>query len=39
VAIAHTKLPDRAASDRQKQYWSERLTVLQNVLAARAEVR
>ena len=34
VAIAHTKLPDRASSDRQKQYWSERLTALQQILGA-----
>jgi hypothetical protein len=36
VAIAHTKLPDRASSERQKQYWSERLTALQQVLSGEA---
>jgi hypothetical protein len=29
----HTKLRDRAASDRAKQYWSERLAALNSVLA------
>lgn len=32
VAIAHTKLPDRAASERQKRYWSERMTALGELL-------
>jgi uncharacterized protein YndB with AHSA1/START domain len=33
VALAHTKLPDKATSERLKQYWAERLTALQQVLA------
>jgi hypothetical protein len=33
VAIAHTKLPDRASSERQKHYWSERLTALGEFLS------
>jgi hypothetical protein len=28
VAVAHTKLPDRAASDNAKKYWADRLDVL-----------
>ena len=36
VAVAHTKLPDRETADRLKQYWSERLDALGEVLAARA---
>ena len=32
VALAHTKLPDRASSDRLKQYWAERLDALGNIL-------
>ncbi len=35
VALAHTKLPDRETADRLKQYWSERLATLGEVLAAR----
>ncbi|HVF39167.1 MAG TPA: hypothetical protein VM939_04645 [Gemmatimonadaceae bacterium] len=33
VAIQHTKLPDRETSSRLKQYWSERLDALAEVLA------
>ena len=33
AALTHTKLPDRAALDRAKQYWSERFDVLARVLA------
>ena len=33
VALAHTKLPDRATADRLKQYWSDRLDALGEVLA------
>ena len=32
VALVHTKLPDRAAVTRMKQYWLERLAVLGEVL-------
>src|SRR5687767_14183717 len=32
VSLAHMKLPDRAASDRFKKYWSERLDALGDVL-------
>ncbi len=32
VALAHTKLPDRETADRLKQYWSERLDALGEVL-------
>jgi hypothetical protein len=35
VALAHTKLPDRAAADRLKQYWSDRLDALGDVLSER----
>jgi hypothetical protein len=35
VALAHTKLPDRATADRLKTYWSERLDALGVVLANR----
>jgi hypothetical protein len=35
VAVAHTKLPDRATADRLKAYWSERLDTLGAVLAER----
>jgi hypothetical protein len=34
VAVTHTKLPDRATVDRLKQYWTERLDSLGEVLAA-----
>ncbi len=33
VALAHTKLPDKVTSERLKQYWAERLSALQQVLA------
>lgn len=33
VALAHTKLPDRGAADRLKQYWSDRLDALGEVLS------
>ena len=33
VALAHQKLPDRAAVDRMKQYWTGRLDALKEVLA------
>ena len=33
VALAHTKLPDRATADRLKQYWSDRLDALGEVLS------
>jgi hypothetical protein len=33
VALAHEKLPDRAAQARVKQYWAERLEALEQVLA------
>jgi hypothetical protein len=33
VALAHTKLPDKATVDRLKQYWSERLDALGEVLS------
>ena len=33
VALAHTKLPDKATVDRLKQFWSERLDALGEVLA------
>jgi hypothetical protein len=35
VAVQHTKLPDRDAANRLKQYWSERLDALGEVLAER----
>ncbi len=35
VAVTHQKLPDRAASDRFKQYWSKQLAVLGEALARR----
>ncbi len=34
VALAHMKLPDRATADRLKQYWSDRLDALGDVLSA-----
>jgi hypothetical protein len=37
VALTHTKLPDRAAADRLKEYWSDRLDALGEVLSARAQ--
>jgi len=33
VAVAHTKLPDRTASDNAKKYWSDRLDVLGSLFA------
>ncbi len=33
VALQHGKLPDRAAATRVKQYWSERLGALEDMLA------
>ncbi len=33
VALAHTKLPDRETAERLKQYWSERLDALGELLA------
>ena len=35
VALAHTKLPDRETANQRKQYWSERLDALGDVLADR----
>jgi hypothetical protein len=32
VALAHGKLPDQAAATQAKQYWTERLKALENVL-------
>jgi hypothetical protein len=32
VALTHPKLPDKATADRLKQYWSERLDALGEVL-------
>ena len=34
VAVAHTKLPDRAALDRAKQAWTDRLDALASMLAS-----
>lgn len=39
VALAHTKLPDRATADRLKKYWSERLDALADVLAGAQRAR
>lgn len=33
VAVQHSKLPDRKTADRLKQYWSDRLDALRQVLA------
>ena len=33
VALAHTKLPDRGAAERLKEYWTERLDALGEVLS------
>jgi hypothetical protein len=33
VALAHTKLPDRETAERLKQYWSERLDALGDLLS------
>jgi hypothetical protein len=35
VAVAHDKLPDRETANRIRQYWSERLDALRDVLAER----
>jgi hypothetical protein len=35
VALAHTKLPDRAAADRFKEYWAAQLDALGEVLSGR----
>jgi hypothetical protein len=35
VALAHTKLPDRETANRLKEYWSERLDALGEVLSGR----
>jgi uncharacterized protein YndB with AHSA1/START domain len=35
VALAHGKLPDKAAATRMKQYWGERLGALEEVLTPR----
>ena len=35
VAVQHLKLPDRAASERSKRFWGERLDALGELLAAR----
>ncbi|MEP6905160.1 MAG: hypothetical protein ABI875_03705, partial [Gemmatimonadales bacterium] len=34
VAVQHAKLPDRETADRLKQYWSERLDALSEVLTS-----
>ncbi|MGH8622719.1 MAG: hypothetical protein ACRET3_11315, partial [Burkholderiales bacterium] len=33
IGVQHSKLPDKAAAARVKQYWTERLTALEQVLA------
>ena len=35
VALAHTKLPDKATANRLKEYWGERLDALGEVLAGK----
>jgi uncharacterized protein YndB with AHSA1/START domain len=35
VAVQHGKLPDRDSAARMKQYWADRLSVLEDVLATR----
>jgi hypothetical protein len=37
VAVQHAKLPDRATADRLKQYWSDRLDALGEVLSSSNE--
>lgn len=37
VAVQHTKLPDRETADRFKQYWSDRLDALGEVLSERRD--
>ena len=39
VVVHHGKLPDKAAADRMRAYWSERLTALQELLAPRVRAR
>ncbi len=39
VALAHTKLPDKETADRLKQYWSDRLDALGEVLTERQAPR
>ena len=39
VAVQHTKLPDRTTADRLKQYWSDRLDALGEVLSERQDPR
>ena len=34
VSLEHEKLPDKATADRMKQFWSDRLDALRDVLAA-----
>lgn len=34
VAVQHRRMPDKAAADRMKEYWAERLGALQAMLAA-----
>ena len=36
VAVQHTKLPDRETANRLKEYWSDRLDALSDVLAGRS---
>ena len=37
VAVQHTKLPDRETAERLKQYWSDRLDALGEILSERQE--
>jgi hypothetical protein len=39
VAVQHEKLPDRETADRLKQYWSDRLDALGEVLSERQDPR
>ena len=39
VAVQHTKLPDRSTADRLKDYWSDRLDTLGQVLSDRHDRR
>jgi hypothetical protein len=34
LAVQHRKLPDRAAVDRMRAYWTERLGALQQILTS-----
>jgi hypothetical protein len=36
VAVQHTKLPDRETATRLKEYWSDRLDALGDILADRS---